>query len=237
MFIVTIFVLTGAATGYTLWFQDLYIDGKVETGELDWKFVTPLFVVDQICPESFGYYPLPPPPLLWYEWRDFNCDPNNGFINGWGPTQYDPVYYPDPKNVACGSMEIINDHELKVWFTDTYPGYWNGVTTHVKAIGTIPVKIQVVYVSSTPGGSGDLAIIGDSNDNEIFEFDLDGDGCKETQLKWGNNFGEQLDPCQSDKEISFQFCFLQCLKPNESYTIYLTFRACQWNEYFDPTEA
>jgi len=235
IFIVSIFALTSVATGYAMWSQDLTIDGYVETGTLDWCWEDVLSVVDPFCPEDMGYLPDGIPGFPYY-FRDWNCDPNNGFKEGgvgWGPTQYDPVYYPEPKNVGCGFLTVIDCHSLAVTINNAYPGYWNGVTTHVINTGTIPIKIQEAILSWDAAGTQVFATINAVNEGNVIHIDLDGDGTYDMELIWGDHFGDQLD--LDDKfEISWEFCFLQTLEQNAHYTFYVTVTGVQWNEYVAP---
>ena len=226
IFVVSIFALTSVATGYAMWSQDLTIYGDVSTGTLDWCWVQPLKVEDTECPPP--YYPTDDP--------DGNCDPNFGFIEGgvgWGPLWYDPELYPEPKNVACGELEVIDCHTLAIVINYAYPGYWNGVQTHVFNYGTIPIKIQEAVLSWDPEGTDIIAIINEDNEGYVIHIDLDGDDITDMELIWGDHFGDQLHG-DLNFEISWQFCFLQNLKQNAQYIFYVTLTGVQWNEYVEP---
>lgn len=230
IFCATLLALMGIATGYAMWSQDLVVEGYVDSGTLDWKFVELLTVEDTSCGPPFVGLGVTP---------DYNCDPNHGFeeyeggiVYGWGPTQD----YLDPKDVACGSLTVTDDHTLTITINNAYPGYWNGVQTHVKCIGTIPIKIQAVYLCYDEEGTDIIATIGQANRGEIFDIDLDKDGNIDMEFLWGEDFGHQMEFFTSKREISFEFCFLQPLPENmENLDLYVKLRACQWNEYFDPT--
>lgn len=221
IFIVSLFALSGVTAGYAMWSQDLTIKGTVETGTLDWEFVPLLKVEDSSCPPS--YYPTQTP--------DYNCDPNYGFYEpsdgeGWGPQLSD-------KNVGCGTLNQVDAHTLAVVINNAYPGYWNGVQTHVHCSGSIPIKIQEVVFSWDAAGTDVFLTINALNEFDIFHINLDGDNNPEMELKWGDNFGKQLHYCQT-AEISFDFCFLQTLEQLQRYTFYITLTAVQWNEYVAP---
>ena len=62
------------------------------------------------------------------------------------------------------------------------------------------------------------------------EVDADGDGYNDTLIWWGDNFGKQLEPCQS-ADISLDITVLQKAPENSTYNILITFDAVQWNEY------
>jgi hypothetical protein len=226
VFVVTIFALTGAATGYAMWSQELVIDGRVATGELDWEWVEILAIEDPFCP----------PPYLPSEGAipDYNCDPIHGFQEviggpGWGPTQK----YEEPKNVACGELIQTSKYHLEVKIKDAYPGYWNGVETHVHCLGTIPIKIQEAILSWDEAGEKIITKIDARNTGKVIKIDLNGDGLIDMEFIWGNHFGTQLEPC-TKLEISFEFCFLQDLIQEATYQFFITLRAVQWNEYKDP---
>ena len=231
IFIVAIFALAGAATGYAMWNDTLTITGDVASGSVGWEFAETIALTDEYCP----------PPYLddgnpSFE-ADWNCDPNYGFREyeggiwqGWGPTQGPDANYPEPKNVACGELVYdlsVDDHTIGVIIHDAYPGYWNKVEVHAICTGTIPIKLQNAIISWDPEGTNVIATIDEIG---VYDIHLNLDGEVDMELSWGHPMGGQLEI--GDKaEISFEFCFLQPLPEGESYMFYITLTAVQWNEY------
>jgi len=232
IFIITMFALSGLGISYAGWTDAITIDGTAETGELKWEFTELCSVADPYSPDEFGYQPSN---ILYLDW---NCDPNYGYgydgDGGWGPTQ--SYANGDEKNVGWGEIIRVDVQTLKLTIHNAYPGYWNGVETHVINTGTIPLKFQSVLISHNADGSGPIALIGFSNSNDVHYINLDESGGIDMEFVWGNHLGLQLHNGDVPWEISFGFCFLQPLPQDQTYTFYITYEAVQWNEYDDPTD-
>ncbi|MFN3268756.1 MAG: hypothetical protein ACK416_05820, partial [Zestosphaera sp.] len=110
-----------------------------------------------------------------------------------------------------------------------YPWYYTHIAFKVHNDGTIPLKIWRVIIN-------DVAYY-ELNEQELqqgVELDLNGDGEPDVTVWWGDNFGVQLEPCQS-ADISFDLTVLQAAPEGATLTIYISFEAIQWNEYYVPT--
>lgn len=226
IFIASIFALSGLGIAYAAWTDTITIDGDVNTGSVLWEFQAPYTITDPYDTATWGYLPEGIPGNEYY-FRDYNCDPNNGFY-GWGPTQYDPVHYPEPKNVGHGYLIEEDSHTLKLDIYNAYPGYYNHADFWVHYIGSIPGKIDSLVIKNEAG-----IVIETITDLGIYEFDISGDGISDMQIKWGHPFGDQLHYC-NERDVSFGFCFLQPLPQDSVITLYLEYVVVQWNEYTTP---
>lgn len=130
-------------------------------------------------------------------------------------------------------MIVVDDHTLQVIINNAYPGYWNGVQTHVKNNGTVPIKIQEAILSWDEAGTDVITVINAANEGQVVHIDLDGNGSTDMEIIWGDHFGDQLE-LDRRFEISWDFCFLQTLQQGQTYTFYVHLRAVQWNEYTAP---
>lgn len=113
-------------TGYALWSGNLYINGTINTGELDWAFSTTVSTVDH--------------------GPDMNGDPNGACFN-----MYEA---PEGKDVGSSSYQLLdtdNDGDydtINVTLNNVYPLYLEDFTVHVYNDGTIPLKIWKVVLDS-----------------------------------------------------------------------------------------
>lgn len=109
LFIVSIMALAGTSAGYALWWDELYIDGYIETGTL--------------CAE-FTFFDISD-----YPGRiDLVCD--DGIIN---IREVVP-----PKDVGSMTGAISPDGQtLTVTYDNVYPGYFGNINFHVHNCGTI----------------------------------------------------------------------------------------------------
>jgi hypothetical protein len=223
LFVVSIFALTGVAAGYAMWFQDLTIDGKVETGELEWEFWEISSVIDPFCP----------PPYFPTDFPDWNCDPDLGFYDASG-NLVQP--WKSDKNVGCGEIEFVDKYTMKLTFNNVYPGYVNGGSIHLHCLGSIPIKLLGMIVSLNEDLSDPIAEIYKYEDGFLgINLNPDEDDDADCQLWFLEEiFGAQIEYCNT-LEISFFIGFLQTLKQEQTYTIYLGIRGVQWNEYNPPT--
>ena len=226
VFIVSIFALSGVGAAYAMWSDTVTIHGTIETGTVEWAFEAPYTSTDPFDPATWGYLPggVPGNP---YFFRDYNCDPNNGFY-GWGPTQYDSVNYPEPKNVGYGYLIEEDSHTLKMTIYDAYPGYFNHFDFWIHYFGSIPGKIDSLVIKNETG-----TVIETIRTLGTYEFDSSGDGISDMQIKWGHPFGDQLHYCD-ERDVSFGLCFLQPLPQGSTITLYLEYVVVQWNEYSAP---
>jgi len=120
IFVMTIFALAGASTGYALWYDNLHLDASVETGSIEWVFLNVAYMD--------GNYGIP----------DFHCNP--GFEGGY--------YWQGTKDVGWTYGEVTDDHTVTISLNNVYPCYFTMISLYIKVLGTIPVHIQSVTYTS-----------------------------------------------------------------------------------------
>lgn len=121
LFLVSVLALAGTSMGYALWYDELYIDGYIETGEIEWVYTGSIAYMD---PD----YSIP----------DYHCNPEFEGGNWW---QGD-------KDVGWTYAEITNDHLATIKLHNVYPCYFNMISLYMQVLGTIPVRIQSVTFES-----------------------------------------------------------------------------------------
>jgi len=144
---------------------------------------------------------------------DWNCD--DGINNFW---QID-------KDIGNTTVKIIDgeySHTVEVIMENVYPSYYENIEFHIHNCGTIPWKIVMVnfttpYETKSITGPGYLTL------------DMTGDGKADAEIKWGDNFNSQIDPCV-EIEISFKIHILQDAPPNTTMTFTITIMMTNWNE-------
>ncbi|MEM3695732.1 MAG: hypothetical protein QXJ11_07245, partial [Candidatus Bathyarchaeia archaeon] len=170
--IAAIALITLAIVGFTYahWSETLWLNGTVNTGELDWEFASPRCIdvgVDYHCLEGF-------------------------------PLVGDDYYWPDPdgKNIGWQNLTLVdsdNDGDkdtLLIELHNVYPSYFTEVGFYVHNCGTIPLKVdRVIFKNSTH-------VVGEFRKGVPYlKVDLNGDGKFDIEFQWGDNFGVQIDPC------------------------------------------
>jgi len=192
---------------YAHWSQTLYIEGTAESGELDWELVGWSCLdqgVDWHCRDGFAG----PPPYFWL----------------------------DPKGKDVGSQELIphdtdedGDYDtLEFNLYNVYPSYFTSVSVYVHNCGTIPLIIDKVIIKD------DITVEIRKVPAPLVQLDLNGDGKKDIEILWGNNFGVQLEPCESSPEISFWVHILQDAPQGATLEFTIELVAIQWNLYVPP---
>jgi hypothetical protein len=145
---------------------------------------------------------------------DWNCD--NGINKYW---QID-------KDIGNTTVYIVEDGEcpntIEVIMDKVYPCYYENIEMHVHNCGTIPWKIIRVnfttpYEQKSITGAGYLTL------------DMSGDGKPDVEIKWGNSFGMQVDPC-TEIELSFKIHVLQDAPEDTTMTFTITIIMINWNE-------
>lgn len=115
LFMSSVVALAGIGASYACWYDDLYVDGTIETGDLEWV-------------------------IEWYHISDdndidWNC--GDGFEN--------PLPHEVDKDVGYMTATLSDDKKtLDVLFHNTYPMYYGHVTFWVHNVGTIPLHIDHV---------------------------------------------------------------------------------------------
>jgi hypothetical protein len=150
--LVLVIALASLGTAYALWDKDLYIDGTVQTGDLDMAIISitsddPDGALDPWYPTKFGLPPLSPP---IYPLKDV------GFTEAW--------------------IDASDYQQAHIWVHNGYPCYWVAVHFTALNVGTIPVKLQDIIVDNPndcitvtgSDGLGEQIDPGEEKDNTIF---------------------------------------------------------------------
>ncbi len=214
--ILAIAIIVGVSA---MWAETLRINVTVETGELDWEFVSPPMWIDACgLPPGYGQ-------TGGYDWNASSF-PDPGAI------QLD-------KDVGCTEVVLIDTDSdgdkdtMNVTLHNVYPWYYTHIAFAVHNDGTIPLKIWRIVVISQEGMQYFYEINAEEVEDEGLYMDLDGDGFDDVVMWWGDNFGVQLHPCQS-ADISLTIVVLQEAPENEDLTFQIQLQAVQWNEYMVP---
>lgn len=207
--------LTAVGVSYAHWSESLMVEATIETDELDWEFEPGSVSVRDPCDtESLD-------PIMTEE----------GILTS-------------TKNYACGEVILLDgpDSEpegcpetdlslLDITLYNAYPGYYNHFDFYVHNNGTTPLIQDVVIIRVDDQIVYEL----DAGSSGVFRpLDLDGDGCADIMLRWGNNIGGQLDPCQS-WNISFGLYVLQEAPECAELNFQVEMHAVNWNEYEQAT--
>jgi len=147
--------------------------------------------------------------------RDSTCDP--GFTN---------VHYLD-KNVGYTNVTVLDKdgdgygETLEIKMVNVYPCYYEHIAFWVHNCGTIPIKIWKVVI----GGEEFYSLPVQK------QLDLNNDGQADIEIKWGDNFGAQIEPCETSTDISLSVHVLQPAPPGSTLNFTIKFYAINWNEY------
>jgi len=194
--------------GYAAWIDTIYIEGTVTTGSLCWEFYD--------CKLLDYFEPINPGGDFSTLTPDWTC--RNGFA---GPT---PFTWELDKNVGWGTQDISADGKtLTVTLNNTYPCYYNVLSFYVHNCGTVPLIIDHVVIGST-----NLTAAG------YVPIDFNGDLAYDFEIRYGDNFGAQIDPGEySPEEFSLWMHVLQPCPQEQLDTLTFTIEivAVQWNEH------
>jgi len=141
---------------------------------------------------------------------DLNCD--NGINRFW---QID-------KDVGKTTVYIVAPNTIEVIMDNVYPSYYENIQMHIHNCGTIPWKLVRVNFT-TPYEQ--KSITGPA----YLTLDMSGDGKADVEIKWGDNFGFQFDPC-TEIEVSFKIHVLQDAPEDTTMTFTVTIIIINWNE-------
>jgi len=148
---------------------------------------------------------------------DWSC--GEGFVNPY-PHEIDK----DIGSSAARSIDTNGDgcnDTIIVELNNVYPCYYEHIAFWIHNCGTIPWRIWRVIFN--PGN----IIIYDSN---YLTLDLNDDGKADIEIYWGNNFGDQVDPCKK-KDISFELHILQPMPKDTTLTFSIAIEMVNWNEW------
>lgn len=150
--------------------------------------------------------------------KDWTCD--DGLIN---VRQIDKdigksdAYLVDTNNDGHYDTLVVN-------LTNVYPCYYEHIAFWVHNCGTIPWRIWRVIFNP-----GNVIIYRPS----YLTLDLNGDGYADVEIYWGNNFGQQVDPC-GKVDLSFDIHILQPFPEDTTLTFTVTIEMVNWNEVPEP---
>ena len=184
--------------GYATWSQTLTITEEVSTGTFCMEFGTlDCYTSDPDCPDP-DVWPTDKPDtngqIVW------DAQYNKWVINTFAPVP--------GKNVACADIAYgvaTNPLTMKMTVYKAYPHYYAHFNFTAHNCGTIPAHLNKILVKDCI--SGDL-IEEITYDGQIVTMDLDNNGQDDVALWWGDNIGDQFDPC-IDKDFSTAILILQ----------------------------
>jgi len=196
-----VFALVLTGFAYAHWEKIITINGTVNTGNMCAEFVQGSLIQKD---------PFDPPTPDW------TCD--DGLVNIRQLT----------KNIGhtnCTLEDTNNDNykdTLKIEMGNVYPSYYEHVAWKIHNCGTIPWRIWRVIFN--PGN----IIINETG--PIIKLDLNNDALPDIEIDWGDNFGDQVDPCENI-DLSVDFHVLQPIPKNSILTFTITIEIVNWNEY------
>lgn len=208
-----------SASAMAMWSQTLKVNVYASTSEVDVEIVNGTVIYIDACGLAPGY----------------------GFFGG---NDWNATWYPDPgseqldKDVGCTIVSLIDSDgdgdsdSMNITLNNVYPWYYTHIAFKIHNNGGIPIKIWRVILSN---GTHNFTYY-ELNEQELQqgeEIDVTGDGKPDITLWWGDNFGEQLHPCDS-ADISFDITVLQEAPQGSSLTFILYLEVVQWNEYVIP---
>ena len=146
---------------------------------------------------------------------DWNCD--DGINRFW---QID-------KDIGSTAVRIVNKPDdcndtIELTMNNVYPSYYENIEMHVHNCGTIPWKIVRVNFT-TPYEQKSITGVA------YLTLDMSGDGKADVEIKWGNSFGMQVDPCH-EVELSFKIHVLQNAPQDTAMSFTVTIIMINWNE-------
>ena len=218
LFMLTVALLAVSVIGvsYAHWSEIIWAKGTVKTGKLELYFYKitnpdPEFATDWTCFPGFEF-PKLPPGWTWEGITDWVWDTH--------------------KDIAYCELDYTGGNTAYLDIYNAYPCYFLEVDFYPWVTSdSIPAKIYKVYVRF----DGEEVMFWENSDTFYHQFDLDDDGEYEVEIKWGNNWGWQLDPGVNPRdyspEISFWIHFLNPIEENAKLSFEVEFCAVNYNEY------
>ncbi|MCE4603591.1 MAG: hypothetical protein F7B20_01325 [Aeropyrum sp.] len=243
--LLAITVLSALGGVLALWYENLYVDVSVETGEVDWEIIQGSLSYFDDCDLPEDGDPESTAPLSGDDWNVYpNGSPPWAFPYDWTGTN--PVR--TTKDVGCVEAQLLDSDgdtdmdTVEVEVFNAYPFYYVNVDFDVRNNGTVPIKIRSVsfdlncdgivesieYTELNEGLVEDQGIYLDFIGNSVGTADETGGG--QLLVWWGNNFGVQLEPFD-DAGMSLDMVVLQEAEENSTYRFCIYLQAVQWNEY------
>ncbi len=202
--------------GYSMWYQTVYINGQVNTGNVCVQWANASNLDPCPCPATS-------PGMSYYTGSldpNFNVAAITGDPGGWpyAPAGNYPYYITD-KNVACTSVDGIGTKTLTVTIYNGYPLYYNDLEVHFINCGTIPVKLTNIQITPLNFTNADSPW-DPTNGGQVWVSVTDG-------------IGTQLEP-NDQKAASLIFVVqesaAQGLTGTSAYQFTITWTVTQWNE-------
>ena len=215
-----VLALGGLGIGYASWTDEVTMSGSVATGEV---------CVEITCPFSFSDSIDPSPPYTEGDGASLGSLDWNAVIEGQG-FHLSPVK--TDKNVGWTTTNCIDvappRKVVELTFHNVYPSYFNHIAFGIHNCGTIPVKLDHVVFTDAAGNAQTLY------DDGYLVFDLSGNQINDFELYWGDNFGDQIEPCSS-WSIDFWTHFMQDeaidFTVPQTFTLTIEVVVVQWDGY------
>ncbi len=202
-----VLALGSLGVAYAAWTDEVTVEGSVTTGSLCWRFPDCVFIDPHPPVNPGGDYPTLTP--------DYGANP------GFAPDEQGRGFWLVDKNVGWGECELSADGKtLNVTLHNAYPCYFNSLSFYVMNCGTVPLKIDHVLINETKLTSVSYV-----------PLDLSGDGVYDFEIRYGDNFGAQIEPGPSFLEFSLWMHVLQPAPQNDTLSFSITLVAVQWDEY------
>jgi len=138
-----VLALGALGIGYALWYEILYIQGTVDTGEVDWEFVPTIGEVGGDPDFNYTSWGLPAKGVItWscppgYEFKGIHTEAEDKDV---GYPTIDPV---DTDQDGDWDALIITIH-------DAYPYYLCDISFHIHNNGTVPIHIGTPRITQDP---------------------------------------------------------------------------------------
>lgn len=205
--------LGALGVGYAMWDKTLYMDGTVQTGEVDWEFQS-YAILDK-------YDPINHPTV-----SDWNIAP--GFVG---------APYEVGKNVGWCEGELVDGtdgdgdmSQLNLTFYNVYPGYYNSINVYPISTGSVPITFSKAIIQSDYFGPFSWT----GYPYAQISLDITGDGLDDIEVQWGDSIPTQIHKGDPPPVISFEIHILQTAEQGISGTFTIEMVGVQWNEYVAP---
>ena len=202
-----VLALGALGVGYARWADNLYLDGAVTMGEVDWEF------------ESFSILD---PFDTTVPVGDWNILP--GFVG---------APYQTSKSVGWITGVLVDGpdgdgdmSQLDLTFHNMYPCYYNSINLYPICTGNVPIHFTKVTISNDYGYSYEWT----GYPYAQVEFDITGDGVADIEFQWGNSLGIQIHQGDSPPEVSFKIHILQAAPQGANGSFSIVLEAAQYNE-------
>jgi hypothetical protein len=213
LFMIIILALATLGVGYGLWSKMLYINGTIETGNVNAVFYD-AFTDDDGDVDNPEKDNGDAGTCAEYQYNPAgigSCDPNK-----FGP---DPTRYLKDVGYCKAEIDTADAQKLHITVTNGYPSYYCTVWFDIWNNGSIPVKIQSLTVTPDPL---EKWVNGEQVTVALSEL-----AC-----------GDQIDPVEDPSTLEglaqgdIHIHVEQAADPGATYTFDAELLLVQWNEYF-----